>query len=204
LNKVINKEKQSFFEKANRHGYIRQIKIDYRSFVKDSLLEIVVSIQIALNNRADIDIDPDMYKLLQRTQPLCTHCKSKVEFLAVERSFNSKNWRFNTYTIIDGSEVLMTKDHIEPIAQGGKNHISNLQLMCKVCNNEKGNMNAAQWSFYVSYKAEMEHYRKDFIDHALSNVVDLIKGNEVTLVDHKRLCIQAKALRQLLKEKGGL
>ena len=36
-------------------------------------------------------------------------------------------------------DTLMTIDHIIPKSKGGKNHIDNMQTMCKVCNESKGN-----------------------------------------------------------------
>lgn len=46
---------------------------------------------------------------------------------------------FNLYSY-DGDEfVMMTQDHIIPKSKGGKDQLSNLQTMCKLCNNEKGN-----------------------------------------------------------------
>ena len=37
-----------------------------------------------------------------------------------------------------GSTENLTVDHIIPVSQGGKNHLVNLQTMCKPCNVIKG------------------------------------------------------------------
>ena len=37
----------------------------------------------------------------------------------------------------NGKFILMTQDHIIPISKGGKNHLSNLQTMCIICNMKK-------------------------------------------------------------------
>lgn len=42
---------------------------------------------------------------------------------------------FNLYS---DDNVLMTKDHIYPKSQGGKDKIENLQTMCAICNKAKG------------------------------------------------------------------
>ncbi len=39
----------------------------------------------------------------------------------------------------NGDYCLMTKDHIRPRSRGGSNDLKNLQTMCRVCNNKKGN-----------------------------------------------------------------
>jgi hypothetical protein len=55
-----------------------------------------------------------------------------------------EKYHFNLYAIDDvGDEVLMTKDHIIPKrrgnrSDGGPDHISNYQTMCKPCNEAKG------------------------------------------------------------------
>lgn len=46
---------------------------------------------------------------------------------------------FNLYHVReDGYSILMTRDHIIPVAKEGKDHLSNLQTMCCICNTEKG------------------------------------------------------------------
>lgn len=39
----------------------------------------------------------------------------------------------------NGKKVHLTKDHIIPVSKGGKNVLSNIQLLCYQCNQEKGN-----------------------------------------------------------------
>lgn len=44
----------------------------------------------------------------------------------------------NLYAEKDGKWILMTKDHIVPKSKGGPDHPDNLQTMCHVCNETKG------------------------------------------------------------------
>lgn len=74
---------------------------------------------------------------------VCVGCGLTATFFALETTqFNAENsdhFHFNLYGIDEeGDEVLFTKDHIFPKSRGGKNHISNLQTMCAVCNTKKG------------------------------------------------------------------
>lgn len=57
---------------------------------------------------------------------ICYDEKTGMRFLKL-RTINS-----------DGIEDIMTKDHIFPVACGGKNTFSNYQLMCQKCNRKKG------------------------------------------------------------------
>jgi 5-methylcytosine-specific restriction endonuclease McrA len=88
----------------------------------------------------------DRYRVFFLLGRTCVHCGIEGMFFALERHIPknaSKGWNgryhLNLYALDeDGQEVLMTKDHVIPKSQGGKNHISNYQPMCTRCNEAKG------------------------------------------------------------------
>lgn len=74
----------------------------------------------------------------------CVSCGIEGTFFAkeiakkqLENNPNNK-YHFNLYAKIGESEIMMTKDHIKPVCKGGSNNLSNLQTMCKPCNEKKG------------------------------------------------------------------
>ena len=72
----------------------------------------------------------------------CASCDLVGTFFALERDKAAARrdgpYHFNLYALRpDGSEVLMTKDHVVPRSKGGKDHISNYVTMCSPCNNKK-------------------------------------------------------------------
>lgn len=74
----------------------------------------------------------------------CRNCGIEGKFFALERPVNhtEEQYHFNMYAVLEnGQELLMTKDHIVPKSKGGKDHIDNMQTMCKVCNELKSNRN---------------------------------------------------------------
>lgn len=47
-------------------------------------------------------------------------------------------WHLNLYAVEpNGSEVLMTRDHIVPRSKGGLDRLENCQTMCHLCNRRK-------------------------------------------------------------------
>ena len=70
----------------------------------------------------------------------CIKCGLKASYYRLEKRKESSCFHFNLYGIDkDDNEVLFTKDHILPASLGGKDHYSNYQTMCYVCNCAKGN-----------------------------------------------------------------
>lgn len=67
----------------------------------------------------------------------CVICNKKAvkAILRSNKSGNSRSILINFYT---KGNILLTKDHIIPKANNGKNELSNYQCMCQQCNLEKG------------------------------------------------------------------
>lgn len=94
-----------------------------------------------------VDFDGDLmkmesqrYRLFKRDGTHCVICKNQGSFFRKEKhNVKDKTYHFNLYGIIDGKETLFTKDHILPVSKGGKDIMSNYQVMCVICNRDKGN-----------------------------------------------------------------
>lgn len=70
----------------------------------------------------------------------CVSCGIKGEYFAKEKNPKDKSYHLNLYgKTSTGDEVMLTKDHIIPKSLGGLDTLDNLQTMCKVCNEAKGN-----------------------------------------------------------------
>lgn len=62
-------------------------------------------------------------KIYRKTDKRCAYCGRRV-----------------FETVPDSSPVRLTIDHIKPKVKGGTNHIQNLILACRECNQLKGDM----------------------------------------------------------------
>lgn len=87
-----------------------------------------------------IKMDSQRYILFKKKGCTCVKCGLVGTFFAKERNGVEENYHFNLYGIKDGREVMLTKDHIMPKSKGGKNVISNYNVMCIECNREKADI----------------------------------------------------------------
>jgi len=92
---------------------------------------------------------------LHGTQCVCCGLKGTVFFL--ERQRPDDPFHLNLYGYFNGQEIMMTKDHIIPRSQGGKNRLDNLQPMCELCNDLKQDMpnqieSTPQQNYEISYR----------------------------------------------------
>ena len=87
-----------------------------------------------------IKMDSLRYQLFSLKGVVCVNCGVTGSFFAKEKNPKDKSYHLNLYGInSEGIEVMLTKDHILPKSLGGSNDLSNLQPMCKICNELKGN-----------------------------------------------------------------
>lgn len=97
-----------------------------------------------------IKMDSQRYFLFKRDGCVCVTCGLEGTFFRKERdaNFNHKQgnqtieprFHFNLYGINEaGEEIMITKDHIIPKSKGGPDIMSNYQVMCYTCNQEKKN-----------------------------------------------------------------
>jgi 5-methylcytosine-specific restriction endonuclease McrA len=109
-------------------------------------LEKIFSILSRLNFQGHFKLDGDRmkasslrYKTFVKNLE-CVNCGIKGVYFAKERTSPKDPYHLNLYGIApNGSERLMTKDHIFPKSLGGTDDLDNLQTMCERCNTKKGN-----------------------------------------------------------------
>jgi len=119
-----------------------------------------------------IKMNSQRYRLFKRSCK-CVRCGIEGTLMYLEKPIKSDetNWHFNLYAVKDdGTEVLMTKDHIIPKSIGGKNILENYQTMCAECNSKKGN---ALEQKYMIAVARTNRLRDDFMVEFTGGFKDL-------------------------------
>lgn len=128
----------------------------YDRFHKTYTLEEVLPHIVESGRKAIAKFDGNlvkMYSLRLRTFKIhgtkCVTCGTEGTFFALERNHGPPNqpeanptgrYHFNLYGYNEnGTEVILTKDHIRPKSKDGQDTINNMQTMCGICNCIKGN-----------------------------------------------------------------
>lgn len=76
----------------------------------------------------------------------CVCCGTEAKFFSVDSFARSKtmSYHINLYGKINGKDILFTHDHILARSLGGKDDISNSQVMCSPCNSAKSKIETAE------------------------------------------------------------
>lgn len=95
----------------------------------------VYSIEEILESNCISDRVRWMVELIKRDGTKCKCGKEGTYFECKQGKYKGDGVHLDFYAE-DGT--LMTIDHIKPKSLGGKNHISNFQMLCEPCNVAKG------------------------------------------------------------------
>lgn len=77
------------------------------------------------------------YKVFKESLVCCNCGAVGSRFYKEKTEVTNRRFHLNLYAVVDGKEVLMTKDHIIPKSKGGPDTLDNLQTMCIICNEAK-------------------------------------------------------------------
>jgi len=129
-----------------------EIKVKHNSYIHLASFEVNSILELVApdSEKIEIVVADKTYKVNVKSLRLlcfkesqtCVVCGKIGTIITLNRNVNDKqnaHPHFNLFADnLDGTFNLMTKDHICPKSKGGKNHLSNLQTMCKICNEKKG------------------------------------------------------------------
>lgn len=98
------------------------------------------------------------YAVFYQKGTRCVCCGKEGTHFKLDSTIGTMKKHFNLYAD-DGT--LITKDHIIPKHWGGRDHIDNLQPMCKTCNENKGSHTDLEFDGYTATDVQdPEHVRQ--------------------------------------------
>lgn len=111
--------------------------------------EEILSLITQKETRKDFKVDGKVYSVRMNSHRYFTFARSLICIscglvgckMVLERDSAHEFPHFNLYAEENDELILMTKDHIHPLASGGENRLENYQTMCSVCNGIKGDAN---------------------------------------------------------------
>lgn len=134
----------------------------------------------------EIDMESQRYALFKRDKCICVKCQLEASYYAKEKSKgqeDSKRWHFNLYGVKAGREIMFTKDHIVPRSLGGKDILSNYQIMCSECNGKKRNISN---EVYMGINFLPDETQVQLIMNR-SDMINLVTSNQPAMDVHQYL-----------------
>jgi 5-methylcytosine-specific restriction endonuclease McrA len=126
-------------------------------------------------------------QLIERDGCKCQECSKKPTYFAMGKD-NAGYWHLDLYSKVDNEHYMYTIDHIHPKSKGGKNHIDNYQLLCKVCNEDKSDTTTKT----IKKSAKDESNTFNYINKKLMSLHQQTKGILNKIKNHQVVCIKKK------------
>lgn len=131
-----------------------------------------------------------LYELIQRDGNKCLHCGKVPTTYALGKDVSNR-WHMDLYREEPDGMLMFTIDHVHPKSKGGENTIDNYQLLCKVCNEDKGDDLTNEPKEQVSInKKKYKKYKPVYITNKLNSLTLQVNGILNKLKKHKLVCIK--------------
>lgn len=152
---------------------------------KDSIPDpIIYSKKDYQDSRTRIKI---IKQIIDRDGCKCQGCGKEPTYFAMGKD-NAGYWHLDLYSKEDDEHYMYTIDHVHPKSKGGKNHIDNYQLLCKVCNEDKSDSTTGT----IKKLAKDELNTFNYINKKLNSLHQQTKGILTKIKNHQVVCVKNK------------
>jgi 5-methylcytosine-specific restriction endonuclease McrA len=140
-NMVTDRE---LYDKRAFYTFLSEIPADFMTFVtsrtkSDRVRKHLAEIYGRRPNVSEVDI---VTRRLVNLASVATHSRAELENRPLQSQYKNDNWRRLVRCQVCGltfsGSGSATVDHVLPLTLGGEDRESNWQLLCRLCNDQKG------------------------------------------------------------------
>lgn len=119
--------------------------------------------------------------LIERDGNKCLHCKKEATLFAMGKDVANR-WHMDLYREEPEGLLMFTIDHVFPKSKGGEDKLENFQMLCKVCNEDKGDDLVNEPKPKSKKKRK---YKPKYIPNKLDSLSQQVTGILSKLKSHK-------------------
>lgn len=125
--------------------------------------------------------------LIDRDGCECKRCKEIPSYFGLGKD-NAGYWHLDLYSNKDDEHYMYTIDHVHPKSKGGKNHIDNYQLLCKICNEDKSDIVDGEENKIIKKTKAFNYINKKLVSlhQQTKGILNKIKNHKVVCVKRKK------------------